>query len=72
MEWHLPFELTILHVVLTGGRLAWLNWRMSFSKIITEKLKALPDEPGCYLMRDRDGKIVYVGKAASLRKRVQS
>ncbi|MBN2703843.1 MAG: GIY-YIG nuclease family protein [Pontiellaceae bacterium] len=45
---------------------------MSFSKVITEKLKALPDEPGCYLMRDSDGKIVYVGKAASLRKRVQS
>ena len=32
----------------------------------------LPDEPGCYLMRDRTGRIVYVGKAASLRKRVQS
>ena len=42
------------------------------SKTIREKLKALPDEPGCYLMRDRDGKIIYVGKAASLRKRVQS
>lgn len=52
--------------------MTWLNWRMSFSKIIRDKLKALPDEPGCYLMRDRDGKIVYVGKAASLRKRVQS
>ncbi len=45
---------------------------MSVSKAIKEKLKALPDEPGCYLMRDRDGKIIYVGKAASLRKRVQS
>ncbi len=45
---------------------------MEFSKAIREKLKALPDEPGCYLMRDRDGKIIYVGKAASLRKRVQS
>jgi len=45
---------------------------MSVSKAIKEKLKTLPDEPGCYLMRDRDGKIIYVGKAASLRKRVQS
>jgi excinuclease ABC subunit C len=45
---------------------------MSQSKTIRDKLKALPDEPGCYLMRDRDGKIIYVGKAASLRKRVQS
>ena len=39
---------------------------------IKQKLKMLPDKPGCYLMRDRDGKIIYVGKAASLRKRVQS
>lgn len=36
------------------------------------KLDSLPDRPGCYLMRDRQGRIVYVGKAASLRKRVQS
>lgn len=45
---------------------------MELSKIIKEKLKSLPDAPGCYLMRDRDGKIIYIGKAASLRKRVQS
>ena len=45
---------------------------MELSKIIKDKLKVLPDKPGCYLMRDRDGKIIYVGKAASLRKRVQS
>lgn len=32
----------------------------------------LPDKPGCYLMRDRRGKIIYIGKALSLRKRVQS
>ena len=45
---------------------------MDFPKTIKEKLKSLPDEPGCYLMRDRDGRIIYIGKAASLRKRVQS
>ncbi len=45
---------------------------MEYSKAIKEKLKALPDKPGCYLMRDRAGKIIYIGKAASLRKRVQS
>lgn len=45
---------------------------MELSNIIKDKLTALPDKPGCYLMRDRDGKIIYVGKAASLRKRVQS
>lgn len=32
----------------------------------------MPDAPGVYLMRDRNGTIIYVGKAASLRKRVQS
>jgi len=31
----------------------------------------LPDRPGCYLMRDRQGAIVYVGKAASLRARLR-
>ncbi len=45
---------------------------MEVTKSIREKLKLLPDQPGCYLMRDREGKIIYVGKAASLRKRVQS
>ena len=45
---------------------------MGLPSAIKEKLKILPDEPGCYLMRDGDGKIIYIGKAASLRKRVQS
>ncbi|MDY5954583.1 MAG: excinuclease ABC subunit UvrC [Kiritimatiellia bacterium] len=39
---------------------------------LEEKLAALPDRPGCYLYRDRAGRIIYVGKAVSLRKRVQS
>ncbi len=39
---------------------------------LKEKLRTLPDKPGCYLMRNREGRIIYVGKAASLRKRVQS
>jgi excinuclease ABC subunit C len=45
---------------------------MQISERIRQKLDELPDKPGCYLMRDRRGKIVYVGKARSLRKRVQS
>ena len=36
------------------------------------QLKALPDSPGVYLFHDRDGVVLYVGKAKSLRKRVQS
>ncbi len=39
---------------------------------IREKLKSLPAKPGCYIMRDRKGTIIYVGKAISLRNRVKS
>ncbi|HET9554031.1 MAG TPA: excinuclease ABC subunit UvrC [Anaeromyxobacteraceae bacterium] len=35
-------------------------------------LDELPAEPGCYLMKDRAGTVVYVGKASSLRSRVRS
>lgn len=45
---------------------------MQISPTIQARLRELPDEPGCYLMRDRRGTIIYVGKAASLRKRVGS
>jgi excinuclease ABC subunit C len=33
---------------------------------------SIPDEPGSYLFRDADGRVIYVGKAASLRKRLAS
>ncbi|MEI6861708.1 MAG: UvrB/UvrC motif-containing protein, partial [Verrucomicrobiota bacterium] len=36
------------------------------------KVRALPDTPGVYLMKDRLGRIIYVGKAKSLKKRVSS
>ena len=35
-------------------------------------LDTLPTKPGCYLMKNSDGKIIYVGKAVNLRKRVRS
>jgi excinuclease ABC subunit C len=38
---------------------------------LRERLLALPDKPGCYIMRDRRGRIIYVGKAVSLRRRVR-
>ncbi len=38
---------------------------------LTEKLAALPDQPGVYLMKDGAGHVIYVGKAASLRARVR-
>jgi excinuclease ABC subunit C len=40
--------------------------------VLRQKLDALPSEPGCYLMKDRSGAVVYVGKASSLRSRVRS
>ena len=39
---------------------------------LEKKLKALPDHPGVYLMLAGDGRILYIGKAISLRKRVRS
>jgi len=40
--------------------------------IIKNKLTLLPDQPGCYLMKDRQGTIIYVGKAKDLKNRVRS
>lgn len=39
---------------------------------IKDKLAILPDQPGCYLMKDRQGTIIYVGKAKVLKNRVRS
>lgn len=39
--------------------------------VIEEKLKLLPDNPGVYVMLDRDGQIIYVGKAKNLKNRVR-
>lgn len=39
---------------------------------IKNKLPLLPAQPGCYLMKDRQGTIIYVGKAKVLRNRVKS
>ena len=38
---------------------------------IEEELKKLPGKPGVYIMRDKDDKIIYVGKAVSLKNRVR-
>ena len=37
-----------------------------------EKLRLLPENPGCYLMKNIDGDIIYVGKAKNLKRRVSS
>src|SRR5438067_1805744 len=37
---------------------------------LKQKLDTLPTQPGCYLMKDKAGDVVYVGKAVNLRSRV--
>jgi excinuclease ABC subunit C len=39
---------------------------------LEEKLKNLPAKPGCYLFKDKNDKVLYVGKASLLRNRVRS
>jgi len=39
---------------------------------LEQRLKEIPAEPGCYLMRDSDDRLLYVGKSKSLRSRVRS
>ncbi|BAQ11670.1 excinuclease abc subunit c [Bacillus sp. OxB-1] len=42
------------------------------NELLEHKLAILPDLPGCYLMKDRQGTIIYVGKAKVLKNRVRS
>lgn len=42
------------------------------NSLIKEKLALLPEQPGCYLMKDKNGTIIYVGKAKILKNRVRS
>ncbi|MBA2871670.1 excinuclease ABC subunit C [Anoxybacillus calidus] len=39
---------------------------------LKEKLAFLPEQPGCYLMKDKNGTVIYVGKAKVLKNRVRS
>ena len=39
---------------------------------ISEKLKLVPEKPGSYQMKNKDGIIIYVGKAKNLKRRVSS
>ena len=40
--------------------------------MVLDKLKLVPHKPGCYLMKNKDGVIIYVGKAKDLRNRLNS
>ncbi len=45
---------------------------MTYQEKIKKKLSLLPMKPGCYLMKNEDGVIIYVGKAKKLKNRVSS
>ncbi len=45
---------------------------MTTDKSIQLLLEGLPAKPGCYLMIDQEGRVIYVGKAVNLRSRVRS
>ena len=48
--------------------MAKLNW----GETLETKIAKLPESPGCYLMKDAGGTIIYVGKAVNLKNRVRS
>ncbi|MFA1036487.1 GIY-YIG nuclease family protein, partial [Staphylococcus aureus] len=43
-----------------------------YKQRIKNKLNVVPMEPGCYLMKDRNDQVIYVGKAKKLRNRLRS
>ena len=44
----------------------------TINTIIRAKVDALPDSPGVYRWKDKDGRVIYVGKAVNLKNRVRS
>jgi excinuclease ABC subunit C len=65
-------NVRVIHVekVFAPLRLCVEILRVPVSEAIRKKLSAVPHKPGIYLHRDRFGKVIYVGKALNLRKRV--
>lgn len=47
-------------------------YNKTMNELIKHKLELLPDSPGCYIHKDKNGKIIYVGKAKNLKNRVCS
>src|ERR1700748_1319185 len=45
---------------------------MEPEQTLAERIRELPERPGIYVFKDAQGKVLYVGKAKSLRKRVSS
>ena len=46
--------------------------RINWGEKLETKIAMLPESPGCYLMKDAEGTIIYIGKAVNLKNRVRS
>ena len=57
---------------MRGKRLSFFDIIESMNNLIKSKLELLPTSPGCYIHKDKNGTIIYVGKAKNLRNRVRS
>ncbi len=55
-----------------AGTPAKLGKFISGPEALLEKVRNLPETPGCYLYKDAEGRVIYVGKAKRLRRRVAS
>ncbi|MCI6114919.1 MAG: GIY-YIG nuclease family protein, partial [Spirochaetales bacterium] len=42
------------------------------SESARDQARSLPENPGCYLMKNAEGTVIYVGKAKNLKRRVNS
>jgi excinuclease ABC subunit C len=72
-EWvHTMFAVAHLPYDGSGDLGGSYNRRVTVATMPRPKPEAIPDHPGVYLFRDRDGRVIYVGKAISLRKRTAS
>lgn len=56
----------------TTAMLKRFCYNINMNELIKHKLALLPDSPGCYIHKDKNGTIIYVGKAKNLKNRVRS
>src|SRR5699024_7076399 len=64
--------LPIFAIIYSKGLLILLWRNKLMDEKIQKKLAVLPLNPGCYLMKDKNDTVIYVGKSKSLRNRVKS
>ncbi len=64
---------TIISIIkLDKNKALHYNTNKEVINMINDKLKLVPHKPGCYLMRNENGTIIYVGKAKDLKNRLNS